>query len=240
MPWHIFAAPGLPRLLAATSQLNPYLPTVGAGWAMARLPWRRKAILHCLDRLLAPLAFDGWGFHDCYFKAKMLPRGPGGHIAGLAGGIARKAWDQGAGRAAWFICGGDIDEACARIARTDPSRHGDLFAGLGLAVTYAGGIDADTCRRLRLATGALGRHLAQGSAFGLVAHHDASTDTAAIRERAAALTGVAPETVVAIVRSAMPIGLGQPMQDLGDSSRLYEQWRSRTATNLDIATENRR
>src|SRR5437016_1725656 len=41
-----------------------YLTHVGAGWALARVPWRRRAILACLDPVHRWLAFDGLGFHD--------------------------------------------------------------------------------------------------------------------------------------------------------------------------------
>src|SRR5581483_5717945 len=62
-----FARARLPGYLTAVEGRFAYLTHVGVGWAMARLPWRRRALLAELDPLLQWLAFDGMGFHDAYF-----------------------------------------------------------------------------------------------------------------------------------------------------------------------------
>src|SRR6185503_18765465 len=83
-----------------------YMLYVGAGWAIARLPWLRsnpdRAIRH-FDPLLGWLAVDGYGFHEGYFHwpesidRRRLPRGLSGY--------ARCAFDQGLGRSLWFVEG---------------------------------------------------------------------------------------------------------------------------------------
>ncbi|MDE3858114.1 DUF1702 family protein [Sinorhizobium meliloti] len=237
MPWHLLASSRLPLFLGSVSASNPYLPTVGAGWAMARLPWRRTAILSSLDRLLAPLALDGWGFHDCYFNPNKFFRGPSRQVERLTGDPGARSWDQGAGRALWFISGGCIAEACALIARVAPSRHADLFAGLGLAITYAGGIGAEATKRLRSTAGPFRRDLAQGSAFALEAHVRALTDTPAVIERAESLIGIDAASAITIVRSAMPIKVGELGKASNESWELYERWRTRVANELEILDE---
>ncbi len=237
MPWHIFSAARLPAFLDSVQTDHPYLPTVGAGWAMARLPWRRAAILSSLDTLLSPLAFDGWGFHDCYFGRTEVGVGPGHNVARVVGAAGARSWDQGAGRALWFVSGGSVADAVGLIKRASPDRHPDLYAGLGLALTYAGGIDPAAAREFRSATGRHGRHLAQGAAFALEAHFRASTHHSDILAVAAAITGRDTDSVVALVRFMMPTQLGNRGGASSQSWVLYERWRTFVAEELEIRGE---
>ncbi|WP_425376255.1 DUF1702 family protein [Rhizobium sophoriradicis] len=235
MPWYMFSAAKLPTFLTSTAVEHPYLTTVGAGWAIARLPWRRSRILESLDGLLLPLAFDGWGFHDCYFRRANVATGPARAVTHIAGCPGARAWDQGAGRALWFVCGGSIEEAVACIARTKVERHSDLFAGLGLAVAYAGGIEPSEAQALVSAAGPHRWHVAQGAAFALEAHVRARTETPETLSRGAVLAGGDALSSVEIVRMAMP---RRPTHLRGPSAQswtLYEQWRARVSEQLKRA-----
>src|SRR5437588_775815 len=44
-----------------------YMGHIGAGWALARLPFGHRRVLRQLEPLLHPLAFDGFGFYQGYF-----------------------------------------------------------------------------------------------------------------------------------------------------------------------------
>lgn len=233
-----FRRPLLPELIAEFERDFTYLAHVGCGWAMARLPWRRSKIMASMDTLLVPLAFDGWGFHDCYFDPDRLVAGPGRVIGRIGGGGAERAWDQGAGRALWFISGGDVASACSTIRRLAPSRHGDLFSGLGLAVTYAGGVDPDAAARLRGEAGRLAGNLAQGSAFALEAHVRAGTDTAATAAISTALTRMSSRDTTAIVRRAMPVPLGTRATHVNAGWNLYEAWRSTVIAEMQSSGRN--
>lgn len=233
MPWHLLSAARLPMFLDSVQTDHPYLPTVGAGWAMARLPWRRSVILGSLDTLLLPLALDGWGFHDCYFRRTEILDGPGRNVGRLAGAAGARSWDQGAGRALWFMSGGSIAQAVGLIGRAPPDRRADLYAGLGLALTYAGGIEPAAAKEVTSIAGRYRRHLAQGAAFALEAHIRASTDHPNLLAIAAALTGKDANSVVAIVRSMMPMRLGSRGGVSSQSWALYEQWRARVAEELE-------
>jgi hypothetical protein len=224
--------PLLPALLARFNDDYTYLAHVGCGWAMARLPWRRSKIMKSLDTLLVPLAFDGWGFHDCYFDPGKVRRGSGRSVVRAGGAAARRSWDQGAGRALWFACGGDIGVACRLVMDIPETRRPDLFAGLGLAITYAGGAGLDELEKARAHAGLYQGDLAQGSAFALEAHVHGATASPAVFERAATLTGVAGEKICEIVRAAMPLPLGNCDGISARSWTLYESWRSRVAGHL--------
>jgi hypothetical protein len=194
-----------------------YLAHVGAGWALARVPWRRSAILRHLDPVHVWLAFDGLGFHDAYF----YPTRIAGGWRRLSRDYAARAYDQGVGRAAWFSSGGDIARTAAAIARLDTSRHDDLWAGLGLAVSYAGGASTAEVQQAREAAGGARLALAQGAAFAAEAraraHHVPPHTSEAVR----ILTGLDPDNVVQIVRrirQSLPPGATEAMP-------AYERWR---------------
>lgn len=237
MPWHLLSVAQLPVFLDSVQTNHPYLPTVGAGWAMARLPWRRSAILRSLDTLLLPLAFDGWGFHDCYFGRSEVLHGPGLNVVRLAGAAGVRSWYQGAGRALWFISGGSVSQAVDLIESAPPDRHPDLYAGLGLALAYAGGIEPTAAKELVSVAHLHRRHLAQGAAFALEAHVRASTCDPEVLAVTAALTGRDAHSVLALVRSTMPMQLGSRSRASPQSWVLYEHWRARVAEELEKPAE---
>jgi hypothetical protein len=129
-----FRSPRLPQLVALLEKEFTYLVHVGAGWALARVPWRRRHILQPLDPLHRWLAFDGLGFHDGYFKPGKVLEGYRRQSFGYAG----RAYDQGIGRALWFVSGGSVPWAASKIRQLARDRGKDLFSGLGLGMAYAG------------------------------------------------------------------------------------------------------
>jgi hypothetical protein len=146
-----------------------YMVHVGIGWAMARLPRRLwKGIIYP-DPLLQWLVLDGYGFHEAYFKTKrfveeqeLIPlRTPWPD----PGNYAQHGIDQGIGRALWFIRGAVVDHVAETVNSFAPERRGDVWAGVGLAATYAGGTPPDELTELRRLAGEHERDVAQGSAF---------------------------------------------------------------------------
>jgi hypothetical protein len=152
--WHLFLKKG-----AAPHQ---YMMHVGAGWALARLPWfeTHPALI---DPLLGWLVIDGYGFHRGYFQwpryvvEQKLPK--------RLSPNANRVFDQGLGRSLWFVEGADVNRIPATIAAFDPARQPDLWSGTGLACTYAGGVDAAAIKTLQTAAGPYRPQLAQGAAF---------------------------------------------------------------------------
>jgi hypothetical protein len=140
-----------------------YMLHVGHGWAIARLPWRRLRLDRPTVGLLHWLRVDGYGFHEGYFhwghrvQQQERPR--------ALRGYACRAFDQGLGRSLWFINGADVERTADCLSAFDADRHADLWSGVGLAVTYAGGASADELRWLRQRAGRFAPHVAQGAAF---------------------------------------------------------------------------
>jgi hypothetical protein len=191
--------PGDSRLrqwLASSENEFTYLAHVGAGWALARVPWRKRRITAALDPVHHWLMFDGTGFHDGYFKSAAICSG----WRRIRNGYAARAYDQGVGRAMWFIAGGAVERAAEAIAGLPAARHGDLWSGLGLAMTYAGHASPEALAWAVRRAGSAWRDLAQGAAFGAEAHARARHIPAHTAEAIRIVTALDVETAVWLVR----------------------------------------
>lgn len=193
-----------------------YLTHVGAGWALARTPWRRRAILKICDPVHRWLVFDGLGFHDAYFMADRVLQ----DWRRVSCGYAARAYDQGVGRALWFVAGGDVVRAVAAIGRFAKPRQSDLWAGIGLAMAYAGPVDVAEIAYVLQSCGAHSENFAQGVAFACAArvragHVPAHTDLVAV-----GATGASAKALSDLVRKQRTL---LPEKD-GDWPR-YEYWR---------------
>jgi hypothetical protein len=151
-----------------------YMVHIGAGWAIARLPWARRNFERALARyhpLYGWLALDGYGFHQGFFYThqyvgcQQAPRGLSPHAA--------RVFDQGLGRSMWFSQGADSARIAVAISAFPKSRHSDLWSGAGLAASYAGGVGRGVLEDLRERSATHASHLAQGAAFAAKARQRA-------------------------------------------------------------------
>lgn len=185
----------LEQALAGPGGPHVYLVLVGTGWALARLPKRIGRHLARFDRRLAWLALDGWGFHDGYFHH---PRAIGQQrVPRRLAGYARRGYDQGLGRSLWFVEGADPERVAATIGRFAEARRGDLWAGVGLACAYAGGVEREAVEWLARLAGGWVSDLAQGAAFAAQARQLASDPSPAAELACLALWGAGTAEVAA-------------------------------------------
>ncbi|MER7012756.1 DUF1702 family protein [Saccharopolyspora sp. NPDC000359] len=146
-------------LLDGPGRPHLFLAYIGIGFAMARLPrplWRR--VLPELTGsspyhpTMSWLAVDGYGFDRAYFDtSRWVERQhvPAPYPWQGRPGYFHRAVDQGIGRALWFINGARPDAVAAAVRQFEPGRHADLWSGVGLAATFAGGISREGFRELR-------------------------------------------------------------------------------------------
>jgi hypothetical protein len=153
----------LSEFLLGAGEPHTYMVHVAVGWVWARMPFRFLRTDRHLDLLLRWLAFDGWGFHEGYFHWPKYINGqaPPQSLAGYE----RRAFDQGLGRSFWFVNGGNAELLKTTISNFAERRQADLWSGLGLAATYAGGATEEALVTLRQMSGPFQPQLAQGSAF---------------------------------------------------------------------------
>lgn len=212
------------RFLRGRADAHIYMAYVGIGWAMARLPRFRWSKLYAPDPLLRWLMFDGYGFHQAYFKTRKYVHEQ--DVEAGFHGYPSKVIDQGIGRAMWFVGGADARVVTAMLAKFPKRRLPDLYAGAGLAATYAGGAQEDELRYFRDHAGEYRPQLAQGSAFAagarvraglVVPHNEIATQV---------FCGMSPEQAKKVTDEAL---VGLP-----DDGRVpaFEVWRERIADTL--------
>jgi uncharacterized protein YndB with AHSA1/START domain len=165
--------------LAGFGEPHKYMTYIGAGWAVARIPWHRvKAERRArrLHRFWWPLVIDGFGFHQGYFSAANLAEVSQPKC--LDSYSALCAYDQGLGRSFWFVCGADPWKIAELIGQYAESRHWDLWSGAGLACAYAGGVSAEETQILRRIAGIYAAGAAQGACFAAKARMRAGNPAA--------------------------------------------------------------
>ncbi|HEY7137354.1 MAG TPA: DUF1702 family protein [Acidimicrobiia bacterium] len=198
-----------------------YMIHVGMGWALARLRRDVRRPLTRLDPLLGWLAVDGVGFHTGYFEpnrffATTQPAAP------TPIGYAARVFDQGLGRSLWFFAGADVERVAAHVRAFPPGRRDDLWSGIGLAATYAGGCSRDELSRLQDLAGASVGHLAQGAVFAAGARRRARNVVAPNEVACSVLAGMTVDEAAELAESSVPSVVaavpGEP---------IYETWRAR-------------
>lgn len=217
--------------LAGPAADQIYIVYCGIGWAMARLPRFRWPAADSLDPLLRWLVLDGYGFHQAYFQTRRYVHEhyqdaafPWPDDASRA--YANRAIDQGIGRALWFVGCTDVDEVVRLLSAYPAERHGDLWAGVGLASTYACGANRDDLVRLAEHAGRHRPQLAQGSAFAAEARVRAGLLIPQTAVATEVLCGTDPETAARVSVEVRP--------EHAENGELptYELWRQRIATEL--------
>ena len=162
------------NLLRGPGEPHLFLAYIGIGFAMARLPrplWSR--VLPDLTGspyhpTMSWLAVDGYGFDLAYFDVERgvgQQRRPRPYPWLGRPDYFQRAADQGVGRALWFIHGARVDDVTAAVGAFATDRQADLWSGVGLAATFAGGSDAAALATLRDAAGRHRPDLAQGAVF---------------------------------------------------------------------------
>lgn len=204
--------------LEGAGEPHEYMTYVGAGWAIARIPWQRRRAERWARRLhpiLWPLAIDGLGFHQGYFHALNIAQVSEPH--GLDTDLGRSAYDQGLGRSFWFVCGADPWKIAEQIGRYTQVRHRDLWSGVGLACAYAGGVSAEEVRGLVRLAGPLAPAMGQGACFAAKARLRACNPAAHTEMACRAICGISASAAAQLSDRAYRTTL-----DLGGD---YRDWR---------------
>lgn len=220
-PWK---ARRIDKLLCGPGKPHVYMVHVGIGWSMARWRLGMERRLGSLDSLLRWLALDGFGFHEGYFHWQR-------YVAGTRAptrlrGYGLRAFDQGLGRSLWFVGGADPEYIATTIVRFPQLRRNDLWSGIGLACSYAGGAESGDIRALRLASGSHWPQLAQGAVFAASARHRAGNIVPHTEMSCQVLAGMSVQQAAALCEEMM---LNLPEED---GLPAYEVWRRRVRKHL--------
>jgi len=213
-PWR---RDGVRALLERRSE-HVYMIHVGTGWATARLRASLSRAIARRDPLLGWLVADGWGFHQAYFHPR---RWAHGRAAFRVDRCIARVVDQGIGRALWFVAGADPARVAEHVSGFTRERHADLWSGIGLAATYAGGVDRDALESVRRLARDHRGSLAQGAAFAATARVTAANVVAHVELAARTFTGQTASELASLTNASRP---SSPVARSGDA---YEAWRTR-------------
>ena len=207
-----------------------YMAYVGAGWSLARMPIRRKSPLVKPHPLLRWLEFDGYGFHEGFFRWPKYIRDltPPRKLKGYAA----RVFDQGLGRSMWFVEGADVERIGATIDRFPATRRADLWSGVGLACAYAGGADRTAVEELRRLACCYKAQLAQGVAFAAKTRLRAGNLTSNTETVSNILCELSAADAAAIT-DLMLAGLSDT-----ESLPAYEVWRQRIQNEFFTESKN--
>jgi hypothetical protein len=186
-------------LLRGAGQPHIFLAYIGIGFAMARLPrplWK-KVIPDLSGSPYYPtmswLAVDGYGFDRAYFDTPRWvgqQKVPAPYPWEKSPDYFLRAVDQGIGRALWFIHGANVQAVATSVGGFASRRQPDLWSGVGLAATFAGGCGTAALDTLRDAAGDHGPELAQGAVFAAKARSYSGFVPAHTEAATAALAGM--------------------------------------------------
>jgi hypothetical protein len=161
------------RFLEGTGRYHDYMSYIGIGLAVGLFRLNPARHVKPLDPLSGPLLYDGYGFYHAYFHSKKFLKK---HV--IPSNVAsnpflRDRFDAGMGRALWFYAAGDPRKVEEVIRGFAVERRGALWAGVGLAATYACGVSNQTLEDLLHRAEGHENRLAQGSILASHARHRA-------------------------------------------------------------------
>jgi hypothetical protein len=141
----------LQAFLEGPGRDHDYIAAVGAGFAVARLPWGRRLwpwYSRRLDPLVAWCLPDGYGFHEGIFRFDRYIAGRAEAPAALPH-FARQLFDSGLGRSLWWSQGAEPERIARVIEAFAPARRPEMWCGIGVAAAYAGGAGEGSLLALR-------------------------------------------------------------------------------------------
>lgn len=217
-------------LLLGPGQSHVLLAYIGMGFAMARLPRRlwKKIIPDLTGDPFYPtmtwLAVDGYGFDRAYFDTRRWvdrQKVPDAYPWEGFEDYFLRAVDQGIGRALWFIGGGHAPDVAAAAGRFASHRQPDLWSGIGLASTFAGGCDADGLAALRREASGCWPDLAVGAVFAASARSYAGLVPGHTEAACSVLADISADKAVSLAAQTI---VTPPSEG---SEPAYEKWRQR-------------
>lgn len=197
-----------------------YAIYLGAGMGLARIrrnpTWLQRRLS---DDVYHWVVLDGFGFHEGFFAHRRYVQEQ--RLPPWVSGYARRAFDHGLGRSLWFATGADPDRLARTIDGFPRERQGDLWAGIGLACGYTGGVPEPTLRTLRAAAAAHLDRLAEGVVVAAKNRHEVG-NTATHNDLASLIiTGLRSGEAADAAQAALT---GLRADDIQPA---YEVWRAR-------------
>lgn len=124
---------------------------VGLGWALASLNVKIEDHTSSFTPYMISRVIDGYGYYCAIFKRCIAIR-----TAQVPDSIIEQnkmAFDQGIGRALWYLAEGNLEKLSLLISILPENRHADLWRGIGIAFSYVGGAKLDYIQEMKTMSG---------------------------------------------------------------------------------------
>lgn len=148
---------------------------VGLGWAIAKTNLPFLSSVEKIEKTFYYRIADGCGYYDGFFRnrhAVVKQQSPGYMPIS-----AMNFYYQGIGRSLWYFCNAGIEKVRSSIENFPINLHPDLWRGIGIAVAYVGGCDADTLKIIFESANLHKEQLARGAALAAKSRMEANTST---------------------------------------------------------------
>jgi hypothetical protein len=206
--------------LRLTQDAEPYgvaIAGLGIGAAFSHMRLQLPMAPQIVEQYWGWMAMDAYGFNEGYYRWSNLlfhKKEPEG-----VSGLGMRAFDQGLGRALYFVTGADPQAIHELIERFPPARRRELWAGLGLMVAYWGALDEKGIRKLLNTSKNLRPHFQQGVALAALLRAG-TADVPDHTEGACSIVCQAASSEVASLANSCLLQMnGEPM-----SGRSYHGW----------------
>lgn len=191
------------RFLSGHGRNHRYMSYIGAGLGVGAFSLSHSSVLAEERHFSRLLVIDGLGFYHGYFRTtptvrrleipEEIQRDP----------VLRERFDSGLGRALWFVENGDPERLRATVDAFPVLRRPELWAGIGLAATYAGGVPREWLQALVDHAAGHRVMLAQGSLLACHARHRAGNPAPHNDLAAAVLSGMGAERLHGIAEARL-------------------------------------
>lgn len=133
---------------------------IGLGWAIGEQQLDLASTLSEIEPEMQVKVLDGYGYWNGLFRRRMTIRTQ--QVPENVTSEYQSGFDQGVGRAIWYISKGDIEKLISIINHFSGSRRQDLWRGIGVASTYVGGCSNELITELKSAAGSFAESLQVG------------------------------------------------------------------------------
>jgi enediyne biosynthesis protein E3 len=228
-------APWKNRLLAfieGPASGHMYTLYVGMGLALARLRRRPERFFARLDPIQRWVVVDGYGFHEGFFSWKRTVQEK--KVPSRLSPYARRLFDQGLGRSIWFASGALVDRVAAIVGAFPLERQADLWSGVGMACSYAGGASRSEIEILLESAAPYRSQLARGAAVAAKGRQDGGNPAPHTELACQMFCGLSSEKaahILDVTSENLPTNGVEPV---------YEVWRQRTQAQFALEIERKR
>lgn len=145
---------------AKTAEKHATQVHIGLGWAIAEKQLDLPSYLDQIEAELQVKVLDGFGYWNGLFQRRATIRTQ--QIPGNVTAEFQAGFDQGVGRAIWYITKGDVAKGVNIINHFAEERRGNLWQGIGVASTYVGGCSDELIAELKSASNEFKMNLMKG------------------------------------------------------------------------------